>query len=496
MMQKASLKDCVGSTDALLRAEASLTSAPMEPDALAPAPAKDAKACRAEGEENKTEHEGQAALARMDSNKDGVVDKQEFAAAGGSQEEFDRHDLNGDEKLDRDKMGRLIRRMPTSQIFCAAQHDLATRHNTMGPIEVAASLAFNRPWDPAALCGDDPFTHTSLRWVDQLFHEKLPLDGVPAVIHKQLDLVGGQVLAGGRDQLEDRMANLSTMVLASVNAPGWRAAWIQSLVGLLIMNTPHCSFIHLLAMQGGSGCASEIQFIEHFLPLVGAQQGLQRKAISPGVVKSEWTIARAGASKCTICLWLISNTDHYIACQVLDRPEGTQLMSAMFRTGPEYACAPNLIRCHIVSAPANGPRAQRFYIDPRDPESRAVIIDTYKKSHAAIAAQKAVVDALGCPEEGHAVEELEQLVAQATMWVQEEDSRFDNRSRIGVPVAQHFNTAIALGFRKAVCRSRQRAAMGLGCNELQQPLIQACANCSVSIDEDAGHGGNNVCLYK
>jgi len=40
----------------------------------------------------------------MDSNKDGVVDSAEFAAAGGTKELFNWYDRNGDSVLDADEM--------------------------------------------------------------------------------------------------------------------------------------------------------------------------------------------------------------------------------------------------------------------------------------------------------------------------------------------------------------------------------------------------------
>jgi len=48
--------------------------------------------------------QGRAAVKQMDSNKDGVVDSAEFAAAGGTKEEFNRYDRNGDGVLDADEM--------------------------------------------------------------------------------------------------------------------------------------------------------------------------------------------------------------------------------------------------------------------------------------------------------------------------------------------------------------------------------------------------------
>merc|ERR1711865_730090 len=48
--------------------------------------------------------QGQAAVKQLDSNKDGVVDSAEFAAAGGTKEEFNRYDRNGDGVLDADEM--------------------------------------------------------------------------------------------------------------------------------------------------------------------------------------------------------------------------------------------------------------------------------------------------------------------------------------------------------------------------------------------------------
>ena len=41
---------------------------------------------------------------QMDTNNDGVVDAAEFAAAGGSKQEFDERDLNGDGLLDADEL--------------------------------------------------------------------------------------------------------------------------------------------------------------------------------------------------------------------------------------------------------------------------------------------------------------------------------------------------------------------------------------------------------
>ena len=39
-------------------------------------------------------------VKQMDTNNDGMVDRAEFAASGGSQTDFNRHDLNGDGVLD------------------------------------------------------------------------------------------------------------------------------------------------------------------------------------------------------------------------------------------------------------------------------------------------------------------------------------------------------------------------------------------------------------
>ena len=43
-------------------------------------------------------------MSEMDTNNDGVVDEQEFLAAGGSKEEFERYDLNGDGVIDKGEM--------------------------------------------------------------------------------------------------------------------------------------------------------------------------------------------------------------------------------------------------------------------------------------------------------------------------------------------------------------------------------------------------------
>ena len=47
-----------------------------------------------------------AQLHQMDSNKDGVVDGKEFAAAGGSSRQFDRYDVNGDGVLDAEELAK------------------------------------------------------------------------------------------------------------------------------------------------------------------------------------------------------------------------------------------------------------------------------------------------------------------------------------------------------------------------------------------------------
>jgi hypothetical protein len=53
---------------------------------------------------HRAQAQGKAAVKQMDSNKDGVVDLAEFAAMGGTKEEFNRLDRNGDVVLDADEM--------------------------------------------------------------------------------------------------------------------------------------------------------------------------------------------------------------------------------------------------------------------------------------------------------------------------------------------------------------------------------------------------------
>ena len=43
-------------------------------------------------------------MESMDTNKDGVVDLEEYLAAGGTKEEFDKYDLDGDGVLDAQEM--------------------------------------------------------------------------------------------------------------------------------------------------------------------------------------------------------------------------------------------------------------------------------------------------------------------------------------------------------------------------------------------------------
>ena len=47
-------------------------------------------------------------MKQMDTNNDGVVDAAEFAAAGGSKQEFDKYDLNGDGVLDAAEMAERV----------------------------------------------------------------------------------------------------------------------------------------------------------------------------------------------------------------------------------------------------------------------------------------------------------------------------------------------------------------------------------------------------
>eukprot|EP00658_Telonema_sp_P-2_P020994 TRINITY_DN18332_c0_g1_i24.p1 TRINITY_DN18332_c0_g1~~TRINITY_DN18332_c0_g1_i24.p1 ORF type:complete len:424 (-),score=112.41 TRINITY_DN18332_c0_g1_i24:338-1609(-) len=57
-------------------------------------------------EENATALKGQHDMERMDTNKDGGVDRQEFVSAGGTDVEFDRYDTNEDGKLDGREMAK------------------------------------------------------------------------------------------------------------------------------------------------------------------------------------------------------------------------------------------------------------------------------------------------------------------------------------------------------------------------------------------------------
>merc|ERR1712166_784078 len=60
---------------------------------------------------------GQAALKAMDTNKDGVVDCEEFVTAGGTKEEFEQLDVNADGVLDVDELDNLSTK-PLAQDSC------------------------------------------------------------------------------------------------------------------------------------------------------------------------------------------------------------------------------------------------------------------------------------------------------------------------------------------------------------------------------------------
>eukprot|EP00658_Telonema_sp_P-2_P020988 TRINITY_DN18332_c0_g1_i14.p3 TRINITY_DN18332_c0_g1~~TRINITY_DN18332_c0_g1_i14.p3 ORF type:complete len:253 (-),score=93.78 TRINITY_DN18332_c0_g1_i14:1327-2085(-) len=64
-------------------------------------------------EENATALKGQHDMERMDTNKDGGVDRQEFVSAGGTDVEFDRYDTNEDGKLDGREMACLLYTSPS-----------------------------------------------------------------------------------------------------------------------------------------------------------------------------------------------------------------------------------------------------------------------------------------------------------------------------------------------------------------------------------------------
>ena len=53
---------------------------------------------------------------RMDTNKDGVVDQQEFKAAGGTDTEFERHDKNRDGVLDQDEQAARAEEMTAEAV--------------------------------------------------------------------------------------------------------------------------------------------------------------------------------------------------------------------------------------------------------------------------------------------------------------------------------------------------------------------------------------------
>merc|ERR1719198_167345 len=67
------------------------------------------------------------------------------------------------------------------------------------------------------------------------------------------------------------LGGFDTIVLATVFAGNWRSCWVTGLVATLLRNIPRCREFVMYAVKGGPACDCEIQFIEIFMELLGAE---------------------------------------------------------------------------------------------------------------------------------------------------------------------------------------------------------------------------------
>ena len=128
-----------------------------------------------------------------------------------------------------------------------------------------------------------------------------------------------------------------TIVLLSVNAGNWRSCWVRSLITTLLLNVPRCRLFKMIAVRGGAACDCEIQFIEIFMELLGAE--VIQKAEDQGTsLVWTWSMKRDGVDPCLVVL------EQYQTVEDATVPID-------FHPTRNFTHAPNLMRCAVVSAP-------------------------------------------------------------------------------------------------------------------------------------------------
>ena len=164
-----------------------------------------------------------------------------------------------------------------------------------------------------------------IRRVDKLFARFFPLTDLPT------DTSYGCFTDDPVSCAKDINGNFTTIVLASVTAPGWWWSYVVSFMLFMVKNVAIADSITLLAVKGGPFSDAEVNFIVEVLPLVGAvavARGRGRKGSYRSALTWQWEISRGGgASTCKVVL-----------VQYQEAADATDL-AQMFRPSREHASA-------------------------------------------------------------------------------------------------------------------------------------------------------------
>ena len=121
----------------------------------------------------------------------------------------------------------------------------------------------------------------------------------------------------------------------------------------------------MFAVKGGAACDCEIQFIEIFMELLGAEVRLKGEDQGPFRLWV-WMVKRDGAEDCNVSLYQYATVEDASV---------VQLELGHFLARKDYTHAPNLKRCAVVSAPvtdeAKKPIAERLNTNVGDALARA-----------------------------------------------------------------------------------------------------------------------------
>ena len=153
-------------------------------------------------------------------------------------------------------------------------------------------------------------------------------------------VVEDKVVRSAEQVVAAALGSFDTIVLATVKAGNWRACWVSGLIATLLRNIPRCALFKMYAVRGGAACDCEIQFIEIFMELLGAE--VVTKAEDQGTyLVWAWKVKRDGAEDCTVMLQQYKTVE--------DASVGS--LKNGFLPEKDVAHAPNLKRCAVVSAP-------------------------------------------------------------------------------------------------------------------------------------------------